>query len=232
VDWLCPSNPLNYELEMNVMLEVIDNYDVDGIHYDFIRYPDEKSCYCDGCRERFQNDIGIVVANWPMDCYSGVHKDAYREWRREQITRLVRAMRTAVNQRKKNIKISAAVFSGYPSCRTTVAQDWVSWIENGYLDFVCPMDYTNSNSTFQSLVETQMNYVAGKVPLYPGVGVGSGQSSLTPDQVIVQLLIARRLNAKGFVLFSYSDYLSETILPILHKGFTATDVYINGVLLH
>lgn len=221
VDWLCPSHPLNYELEMNVMLEVVDNYDIDGIHYDFIRYPGEKFCYCDGCRERFQSDTGIVVANWPTDCYSGVHKDAYREWRCEQITRLVRDMRTAVNQREKNIKISAAVFSSYPTCRTSVAQDWVSWIENGYLDFVCPMDYTNSNSKFQSLVETQMNYVAGQVPLYPGVGVGSSSSALTPDQVIVQLLTARRLNTKGFVLFSYSKYLSEEVLPILHKGFTA-----------
>lgn len=231
VDWLCPSHPLNYELEMNVMLELVNNYDIDGIHYDFIRYPDEKCCYCDGCRERFQNDTEITVANWPTDCYSGVNKDAYRDWRCEQITRLVRDMRSAIGKGGKSIKISAAVFSSYPSCRTSVAQDWVSWIENGYLDFVCPMDYTNSNSTFQSLVETQMNYVAGQVPLYPGVGVGSGSSSLTPDQTMVQLLITRRLNTKGFVLFSYSAYLSETILPILHKGFTA-DPVLNALLLH
>jgi uncharacterized lipoprotein YddW (UPF0748 family) len=231
VDWLCPSHPLNYELEMNVMLEVVDNYDIDGIHYDFIRYPDEKCCYCDGCLERFQDDTGIPVKDWPVDCYSGIHKDAYREWRRVQITRLVRDMRTAVNQRSKKIKISAAVFSSYPACRTSVAQDWVSWIENGYLDFVCPMDYTNSNSNFRSLVETQMNYVAGQVPLYPGVGVASGSSALTPDQVIAQLLIARRLNTKGYALFSYSKYLSESILPILHKGFTA-DPPQNAFLLH
>ena len=231
VDWLCPSNPLNYELEMSVMLEIVDNYDVDGIHYDFIRYPDETCCYCNGCRERFQNDTGIVVANWPMDCYSGVNKDAYRDWRCEQITRLVRDMRTAISERKKNIKISAAVFSSYPSCRTSVAQDWVSWVQNGYLDFVCPMDYTNSNSTFQSLVETQMNHVAGQVPLYPGIGVVTSSSSMTPDQVIVQILIARRLNAKGFVLFSYTDYLSETILPNLHKGITA-DPNPNAFMLH
>jgi uncharacterized lipoprotein YddW (UPF0748 family) len=232
VDWLCPSHLLNYELEMNVMLEIVNNYDIDGIHYDFIRYPDEKCCYCDGCHERFQNDTGITVANWPTDCYSGVNKDAYHEWRCEQITRLVRDMRSAIGSKGgKSIKLSAAVFAGYPSCRTSVAQDWVSWIENGYLDFVCPMDYTNSNSTFQLLVEMQMNYVAGKVPLYPGIGVGSGSSSLTPDQTIVQILITRRLGTKGFVLFNYSDYLADTILPILHKGITR-DPNQNAFLIH
>lgn len=221
LDWLCPSHPLNFELEMNVMLEMVDHYDLDGIHYDFIRYPSERACYCTGCLERFQQDTGISVADWPLDCYSGMHKEAYREWRREQITRLVRAMREALHEREKEVKISAAVFSSYPGCRTSVAQDWVYWIENGYLDFVCPMDYTNSLNTFHSLVASQMTHVAGRVPVYPGVGVASSNSNLTPDQTIAQLLIARRLQADGFVLFVYNNYLAQSILPNLHKGLTA-----------
>lgn len=221
VDSLCPSHPLNYELEMNVMLEIIDNYDIDGIHYDFIRYPDEKTCYCDGCRERFQADTGNVVADWPTDCYSGALKEPYREWRREQITRLVRGMRNAVNERGRKVKISAAVFSSYPSCRTSVAQDWVAWIEQGYLDFVCPMDYTNSQNTFRSMVTSQMEYVGGRVPMCPGVGAASSNSRLTADQAIAQLLIARDLDAAGFVIFVYNDYLVDSILPNLRKGLTA-----------
>lgn len=218
---LCPSHPLNYELEMNVMLEIIDNYDIDGIHYDFIRYPDEKCCYCDGCRERFQVDTGNVASDWPTDCYSGALKEPYREWRREQITRLVRGMRNAVNERGRKVKISAAVFSNYPGCRTSVAQDWVAWIEQGYLDFVCPMDYTDSRNRFRSLVASQMEYVAGRVPLCPGVGVVSSSSNLTADQTIAQLLIARQLNADGFVLFVYNNSLADSILPNLRKGLTA-----------
>lgn len=221
VDWLCPSNPLNRELEKNVMLEIINNYDIDGIHYDFIRYPDESCCYCDGCRERFQGDTGITVAFWPLDCFSGVYKDTYRNWRCDQITRLVREMKEAVGKSKKNIKISAAVFPSYPSCKTVVAQDWAMWIEKGYLDFVCPMDYTNSASAFRSYVERQTGYVNGKIPLCPGVGLSSGASQLSPDGVIAQILIARELGAAGFVIFSYSDYFTDTILPILRKGVTA-----------
>ncbi|MBX3730893.1 MAG: family 10 glycosylhydrolase [Candidatus Sumerlaeia bacterium] len=221
VDWLCPSHPLNFELERQAMLEIVDNYEVDGIHYDFIRYPDERSCYCDGCRERFQQDSGLAIVNWPADCFSGVHKEAYRAWRREQITRLVRAMREAIDARDRNIRISAAVFSNYPDCRTTVGQDWVSWIKNGYLDFVCPMNYRGTTAAFKAVTESQLGHVAGRVPLYPGVGVASSQSNLSPDHTIAQLRAARELETGGYVLFVYNDYLSGEVLPALRKGFTA-----------
>lgn len=231
VDWLCPSHPLNYELEMNVMLEIIDNYDVDGIHYDYIRYPDESCCYCEGCLERFQKDTGSTVVNWPSDCYSGSLKEAYREWRREQITRVVRGMRQAVNQRNKEVKISAAVFSSYPSCKTSIAQDWVSWLENGYLDFACPMDYTSSSAVFENLVSNQLNYVAGKAPLYPGMSIGSGETSLSSDQIIQQILVTRKYQTNGFIIFVYNTTLSEIILPNLRKGIVA-DPEKTGIILH
>lgn len=140
-------------------------------------------------------------------------------------------MRQAVNQRKKTIKISAAVFSGYPSCKTTVAQDWVSWIENGYLDFACPMNYTSSSARFESLVTTQLNYVAGKAPLYPGISIGSGETALSSDQIIQQILVTRKHQTNGFVLFVYNTTLSEIILPNLRKGLVA-DPEKTGIILH
>ena len=231
VDWLCPSHPLNYELEINVMLEIIDNYDVDGIHYDYIRYPDETCCYCEGCLERFQKDTGNTVVNWPLDCYSGPLKEAYREWRREQITRVVRGMRQAVAQRDKKVQISAAVFSGYPSCKSSVAHDWVSWIENGYLDFVCPMDYTDSGARLENLLESQLNYTAGKAPLYPGISISSEEKSLSADKIIELILVTRKYRTNGFIILVYNTTLSEKILPNLRKGIIS-DPEKTGMILH
>ena len=39
------------------MLEVARKYPVDGLHFDYIRYPGRDKCYCDGCRERFEAEI-------------------------------------------------------------------------------------------------------------------------------------------------------------------------------
>ncbi len=219
-DWLCPSDPRNYQLEFDSIMELVTNYDIDGIHYDFIRYPGQTWCYCDGCRERFTNDTGNEVTTWPEDCYSGVLKEEYREWRREQITRLVRSVHGAVKAAKPDVQISAAVFSSYPTCRDSVGQDWVHWLEQGYLDFACPMNYTNSLGNFTNLVAGQQEYVADVKPMYPGIGVNSTRAKITPDQVIAQIRLTRELDTGGFVLFNFVPSVAENVLPILGKGLT------------
>jgi uncharacterized lipoprotein YddW (UPF0748 family) len=220
VDWLCPSRPDNYQLELDTMLEVAQNYDVDGLHFDYIRYPNSDCCYCTGCLERFQAETGHHVDNWPADVYSGPLRDEYREWRCQQISRLVQGVKEAVLAIKPSLKVSAAVFSSYPSCRDTVGQDWVSWIEHGYLDFVCPMDYTEDYETFVNLVDEQMGYVGGRIPLYPGIGAGASNSTLSPDQVIMQILATREARTSGFIIFNYDVGLAETCLPALGMGLT------------
>ncbi len=65
--WLCPSNLQNQALEIASMVEVARDYDVDGIHLDYIRYPDGEHCFCAGCRERFEKNLGQPVASWPKD---------------------------------------------------------------------------------------------------------------------------------------------------------------------
>jgi len=221
VDWLCPSHPDNYQLELDTMLEIAQNYDMDGLHFDYIRYPDSNSCYCNGCLERFQDQTGHTVENWPSDAHSGPLQEAYRDWRCQQISRLVQGVREAVHTLKPSLQISAAVFRSYPSCRDTVGQDWVSWIDHSYLDFICPMDYTEDYELFVNLVDEQMSYAAGRIPLYPGIGAGASNSILLPDQVIMQILATREAATGGFVIFVYNVGLAETCLPALGMGLTA-----------
>ena len=90
--------------------------------------------------------------------------------------------------------------------------------------------YTSSNGTFTGWTTNHLELVDGKAPLYPGISSNASSGNLTADQVIAQILIARRLGAKGFVIFNYSRYFSESILPQLHKGVTA-DPDGSGLLL-
>lgn len=214
-DWLCPSHPENLTLEVESMLEVARKYDVDGLHFDYIRYPSGEYCYCDGCRERFEAQTGRKVAKWPEDCYSGVLKDPYRDWRCEQITRLVKTVHDEAKKLKPQIKISAAVFGRYPDCRTGVGQDWVAWIKAGYLDFVCPMDYTQSDMEFNNLVSNQMQLIENRIPIYPGVGAWRLG---TPDRVVSQILIARQLGAQGFTIFDLNEGAAKEIVPGIGLG--------------
>lgn len=212
--WLCPSHPENFRLEIATMLEVVQKYDVDGIHFDYIRYPGGEYCYCEGCRERFESSLGRSIADWPAEVRSGELRQAYLEFRVAQINRLVEAVSREARQLRPNIKISAAVFGAYPDCRVSVGQDWVHWVRSGYLDFVCPMDYTEDDAYFQQLVTNQIRLVGGKIPLYPGIGAWR----LPPDRVLGQIFLARKLGANGFTVFDLNEDAAQNLLPVIRLG--------------
>ena len=217
--WLCPSHPKNFKLELESMLEVVRKYDVDGIHFDYIRYPHENACYCPKCKESFEKDRGMKVKDWPKGVISGVYAEDFTRWRCNQITRFVKAVSEQARKINPEIKISAAVFKNYPRCRQTVGQDWVMWVESGYLDFVCPMDYTEDNDQFRDLVSDQMDMINGRIPLYPGIGASA--PGLSPEKVAMQVQTVRNLGASGFIIFSYDLSVARSVLPALSKGMTS-----------
>ena len=217
-NWLCPSHPENRKLEWETMVEVVKNYDVDGIHFDYIRYPDSEHCYCDGCKERFEKHIGETLTDFPRVTRTAQWRSKFDDWRCEQITALVADVHREAKAVKPMIKISAAVFPKYPECRGWVLQDWPVWVEKGYLDFLCPMSYSASMTTFDAYVEEQMRIVGGKVPVYPGIGATATGIALTPDQVAAQIMIARKHGASGFTIFNLNRQTMEKIPPVLSLG--------------
>lgn len=214
--WLCAGNPANQQFEIDTMLEVVRNYDVDGVHFDYIRYPGGDGCYCATCRQQFETRLGRPVANWPQDC-QGALKEEWMQFRCDNITRVVREVSQQARRIKPGIKISAAVFSDYPQCKYGVGQDWVLWCKEKYLDFVCPMNYTDSDTRLRNLLANQVAEVGGSVPLYSGIG----QFIISDDRVAGQIAITREMGADGFILFNMGRGLAEQTLPKLAQGATS-----------
>lgn len=221
--WLCPSHPANQKLEVDAMLEVARKYDVDGIHFDYIRYPDDDHCFCDGCRERFEAAIGVKIDNWPKSVLArGELRTRWLDWRRGNITAVVKAVSEQARAIKPRIKLSAAVFRNWTNDRDSVGQDWKVWCDQGWLDFVCPMDYTESNRKFETMVTAQKEW-AGRVPVYPGIGVSASSSRFGAARTIDQIGIARRHKTGGFIVFNYGPNESRDLLPLLGTGITRRD---------
>ena len=219
IAWLCPSHPENVKLELDSLLEVVEKYDVDGLHFDYIRYPGPEACYCSGCRQRFTLATRKQVKDWPNDVLTpGALRDAYLEWRTAQITRLVRLVHERARALKPKIKLSAAIFGNYPTCIEQIGQDWVGWAKAGYVDFLCPMNYTEDNHQFTRLVKRQIQLLPKGFPLYPGIGATASSAALTSDGLVGQIFQAREANASGFTIFDYSPNSTESILPALLIG--------------
>jgi len=218
--WLCPSHPDNQKLEIESMLEIARKYDVDGLHFDYIRYPGKESCFCSGCRRRFEKAIGKKVGNWPAALRSDTAlNEEWLDFRRQQITSVVAAVAQRAKQIRPGIKISAAVFRNWPVHRDSIGQDWKRWCGRGYLDFVCPMDYTASSGQFQRLVEQQLTW-AGKVPCYPGIGLSVWSDPTDICKLIEQIGVTRQLDTGGFTVFNYGSQQARQVLPLLGKGTT------------
>ena len=209
--WLCPSHPANIELETNTMIELADKYDVDGIHFDYIRFDGNNGCFCERCRKQFEQESGKNIKNWPRDITSGDRKKEFQEWRATLITNIVKRVHDKMEEKHPNVKISAAVFSAYPASRYGVGQDWVLWAQKGYVDFLCPMNYTLNAATFENISRNQQELVPEGFPLYFGIG----EWKLSPDETMAQIQKADQLNARGFTIFDLSERSAQRILPPL-----------------
>ena len=219
-DWLCPSHPDNQKLEIDAMLEVARKYAVDGLHFDYIRYPGAHGCFCHGCRTRFETSLGRKLAAWPGVVRSDAKlRDKWLDFRRQQITTVVAAVSQQARKIRPGIKISAAVFGNWPADRDRIGQDWSLWCKRGYLDFVCPMDYTPRTGAFAQLVAKQTKW-AGPATLCPGIGASVWTPRSEPCKVIAQIRAARDAGAKGFTIFNYSAREAAELLPMLSKGIT------------
>ncbi|HEY3323078.1 MAG TPA: family 10 glycosylhydrolase [Planctomycetota bacterium] len=227
--WLCPSHPENQKLEIDSMVEVATKYDVDGIHFDYIRYPGNDSCFCPGCRERFEASLGEKVKNWPAEVGPAsvpagrdagpTLREKWLDFRRANITKVVAGVSDIVRKAKPKMKISAAVFSNWNVDRDGVGQDWKLWCEKGYLDFVCPMDYTPEPMSFENIVAQQVEW-AGKVPLYPGIGLSCWQPNTDICKLIEMIQITRKFKTGGFTVFCYDVSSAKDVIPLCGIGIT------------
>lgn len=218
--WLCPSHPANQQLEIDAMVEVATKYDVDGIHFDYIRYPGGDNCFCAGCRQRFEAVLGSPVPNWPADTRKDpTIRQKWLDFRRDNITKVVAAVHDAVKKQKPKVKISAAVFRNWPTDRDGVGQDWKLWCERGYMDFVCPMDYTSNDVEFENIVTQQIEWASG-VPCYPGIGLSTWTGDPDVAKVIDQIKITRRLKTGGFTIFNYGVPEAKQVAPMCGLGIT------------
>ena len=114
--------------------------------------------------------------------------------------------------------LTTAVYGKYPNCVTTVGQDWKGWLDANLVDYVVPMDYTESKKTFQELLALQSDTRTHARRTIVGIGVTANESRLDARQVIDQVNLSRQRGFAGNALFDLDTTLEKSILPFLRLG--------------
>lgn len=206
--YTCPTNQLFREFLRDIYLDVATNYDVDGVHFDFIRYPSTDYCYCDRCLSAFQTEIDsrldpqekLTVANLPdRNAYTSAFPGAWDSFRREQITKEVYTVYDAVKAVQPNVMVSASVFANSSDAYNHRFQDWKRWLADRKLDALFPMAYSTSTDTFADQIQDAVSSSRG-IPVCAGIG----SYQITAESTIEKIQKARELGAAGWCLFSYS----------------------------
>lgn len=214
---LCPSIKENRELMKNMIMELITNYDIDGLHYDYMRFPDGGFCYCRHCREGFEKKHADHVAEWPKDVVKGGKLEvAYQSYLYETLNSFVRDMYPLIKKVKPKLPISAAVWAREVGSQVPgVRQDWGEWVREGVLDFLAPMNYGNKwiLDHYGDFARNEVKEVAAKMPVVFGLGAYMD----TPERIVKAVKLSRDLKGAGFILYTLNARTYKEHLPVLHR---------------
>lgn len=150
--WLDPAHPGVQEHILAVALDIITRYDIDGFHFDYIRYPSPDWGYNPVSVQRFNDRYGRSGTPATGD-------SLWRQFRRDAVTELVRRVYLEAIHVKPDIVISASTIgqgggitsiSQWPNSTPYNArlQDWRGWMEEGILDLNVPMLYYDQDGSF------------------------------------------------------------------------------------
>jgi uncharacterized lipoprotein YddW (UPF0748 family) len=210
-----PSDPQVKERIRSVWLDLASRYELDGVHFDYVRFPSGDFDYSRGALDRFRQWIlprlsadrrRALNAAYVNDPYAFVEAlpGPWGEFRRAQITDLVRSVYHAVKARRPEMVVSAAVFSNQDDAFEHRYQDWPAWLAEGILDVAVPMAYTTNDDRFRAQSSDGVA-AAGAGRLWAGIGAYLN----TTEGTLAKIDIARSESAAGFVLFSYDWAVGE-----------------------
>lgn len=203
-------------------LEVVRNYAVDGIHFDFIRYPGRSFGYHPQVGQLFFEQFGF----WPKDLIKDwsslkakLGRDGYLEasgwfddYRRKSITSIVHRVYQKTKEFRPTCIVSAAVFPQYADACEQKFQDWFSWLNEGYLDWALPMVYDPEDY----ILDLRLSDLARRVDKKK-VAIGLGPYQDSCEGTLNKIAKVKKAEFLGYVLFSYDAIKNSELWLLINK---------------
>lgn len=160
--FLNPGHPQTKEYLMKLVREVVERYDVDGVHFDYLRYPEYARRFPDASLyRRYGNGRSL------------------KQWRQDNITDIVRHLYHGVKALKPWVKVSTSPVGKYQDTRRypskgwnalhSVYQDVQGWLAEGIQDQIYPMMYFKGNSFYPFALDWQEQ--SNRRHVVPGLGI-------------------------------------------------------------
>jgi uncharacterized lipoprotein YddW (UPF0748 family) len=205
--WMDPALPGTREQTTNVVMDLVNRYDIDGVHFDDYFYP-----YWDYNGNQDFPDS----ASWTAYQQSG-GKLSRNDWRRDAVNILIENLYKKIKAAKPYVKFGLSPFGiwrpGYPESISGFDQydklyaDAKLWLNKGWIDYFTPQIYWPINRIAQSypvLLGWWNSENTMKRHLWPGISVGNDTSVVNVNEIKGQIMIDRGMipDDKGVVHWS------------------------------
>ena len=207
-------HPAAASYTIEVLLHLLSAYDLDGIHLDRTRYPENVGAnvgYNEVSVARFNAKYGTTGLPRPND-------PRWRQWRRDQVTNFVRRFYLHATALKPSLIVSAALVAWSNGPRASggfdetdayanVFQDWQSWLNEGIIDVACPMLYKREHvlrerKQFDDWLSFTINtaHATGRLAI---AGIGAYMNGI--EGTLRQGRRSRTAGADGILMFAIGD---------------------------
>jgi len=191
--------PAAREYFLNVVSDIASNYDIAGIQFDYIRYPDSTYGYNPIAMQEFKN--------------SG-SKDI-KQWKQNQLSSFVDTMYLQLKRIKPKLQISAAVIAKRDKALNKYSQDWVKWVENKSIDKVYLMAYNTSMKTFSKLIEQAASVKLQKHMVVVLRAWPPASGSYPVAKINEKIKFTRKYHFKNMGFYSYAGMRDNNYLPYI-----------------
>jgi uncharacterized lipoprotein YddW (UPF0748 family) len=200
--WLDPGDRAVQKYSLNVVMDVVKRYDIDGVHFDDYFYP---------YKEQDAHGKDMDFPDWQSWKRYGLGGKLSRDdWRRQNVNTFVQKIYDAIKSTKPWVKFGVAPFGiwqpGYPAqikgfnAYNVLYCDSRKWLENGWLDYCSPQLYWSIDSPEQSfpmLLKWWTEQNPKHRNIWPGVNADRVGGKWKADEIVNQVKLTRNLLGAG-----------------------------------
>ncbi|WP_227873932.1 glycoside hydrolase family 10 protein [Flavobacterium nackdongense] len=210
-EWMNAMHPEVQNFILSLVLEVVQNYDVDGIQGDD-RLPAMPSL---GGYDKYT--LALYKKEHQGNLPPNDYKNAdWLTWRADKLTFFLGKLYKEVKAIKPKMIVSMAP-SIHPWAKEEYLQDWPTWLAKGYCDYVIPQVYRKTIESYTSTLESQLKYLPAnqKSKFFSGVLLQVNGVNPSPEFLKAMIEANRKLGIQGESFFFYEglkafpDYFSK-----------------------
>lgn len=191
--WLDPGEPLAREHAINVILDVVRRYDIDGVHLDdyFYPYPTKSASFPDDPTFQKYRALGGKLGR--------------SEWRRSNVDNMVERLHADIRKAKPWVKFGISPFGiwrpGHPACAHSdidayedLGADSRRWLAQGWVDYLSPQLYwsIDSKQPFPALLDWWLKENPKQRHVWPGVASDRIGKSRPASEITRQIALVRK----------------------------------------